>query len=74
MIAGHRDRRAGHASENSEYLGRLLNERLPEFLALLRAAERQVEFELSRECRDSESGERQHQTSVDDEHGGAVSP
>jgi hypothetical protein len=40
---------AGHArqaSENSEYLRRLLAEKQPEFLAVLQAAERQVDAEL----------------------------
>jgi len=65
---------AGQAGGNSEYLRRLLNERQPEILALLQAAERQVDFELSRECRDRRRAARRDQTSVDDERGGAVSP
>ena len=44
--------RAGQARENSEYLRRLLSERHPEFLAILRWTEYRVDFELSRESRD----------------------
>jgi hypothetical protein len=39
----HRHRAAGHR----EYVRRLLSERQPEFFALLEAAERQLDLELS---------------------------
>jgi hypothetical protein len=44
--------RAGQARENGEYLRRLLSERHPEFLAILRWTEYRVDFELSRESPD----------------------
>jgi hypothetical protein len=46
------DRLACHAKENADYVRELLSDRQPEFLAMLRSAERQVDFELSRESRD----------------------
>ena len=42
-------RRAELARMNSAYLHRLLHERQPGFLAALRAAERQIDLELSGE-------------------------
>ena len=44
--------RAGQARENGKYLRRLLSERHPEFLAILRWTEYRVDFELSRESPD----------------------
>lgn len=41
-------KRTQWASENSAYLNRLLSERHPGYLAALRAAEREVDRELSR--------------------------
>ena len=43
-------RRAEMARMNSAYLNRLLRERQPGFLAALRAAERQIDLELSSEA------------------------
>jgi hypothetical protein len=43
-----RTERTQWASENSAYLNRLLSERHPGYLAALRAAEREVDRELSR--------------------------
>jgi hypothetical protein len=44
--------RGRRARDNSEYLRRLLSEKHPDYLAMLQAAERQVDFELSRADQD----------------------
>jgi hypothetical protein len=44
-------RRTSRARDNAAYVGRLLSEKQPGFLAMLQGAERQVDAELSGESR-----------------------